>query len=111
MMRVSIRSDEKPPEALVREAARGARAGGQVLLLAGLHRLHRTLPVGLLVAADLAHDRAYLGCECSLLDEETVIIPLTRAHRRSDSHDHEDFLVGANYKVFTIMKRGARIGI
>lgn len=62
-------------------------------------------------AADLAHDRAYLGCECSLLDEETVIIPLTRAHRRSDSHDHEDFLVCANYKVFTIMKRGARIGI
>jgi hypothetical protein len=73
LMKVSIRSEEKPPEALV-QAARSYFCPG----CTGFIELYQS---GSSWAADLAHDRACRGCECSARDEETVVIPLTGEHR------------------------------
>lgn len=72
-MKVSVLSDERPPEALV-QAAKSYFCLG----CTGFIELYLS---GSSWTADLAHDRACRGCECSLRDEETIVIPLTGAHR------------------------------
>jgi hypothetical protein len=73
VMHVSILSGNKPPEALV-QAARSYFCPG----CTGFIELHQS---GSLWTANLAHDRACRGCECSVRDKETVVIPLADAHR------------------------------
>ncbi len=72
-MQVRVLSDSRPPEALV-QAARSYLCPG----CTGFIELYQS---GSLWTANLAHDRACRGCECSMRDEETVVIPLARAHR------------------------------
>lgn len=72
-MHVRVLSDSRPPEALV-QAARSYLCPG----CTGFIELYQS---GSLWTANLAHDRACRGCECSMRDVETVVIPLARAHR------------------------------
>jgi hypothetical protein len=74
LMRVSILSDAKPPDALL-QAARAYRCLG----CAGFIELYRS---GSAWTAELAHDGACRACECSFREEETVIISLEEAHLR-----------------------------
>jgi hypothetical protein len=74
LMRVSVLSDAKPPEALL-QAAGAYRCPG----CAGFIELSRS---GSSWTAELAHDRACPACERSFRDEETVVIPLSRAQLR-----------------------------
>ncbi len=73
-MRVSILSDAKPPDALL-QAAQGYFCLG----CAGFIELSRA---GSSWTAELVHDPACWGRECSFRDEKTVIIPLAEAHLR-----------------------------
>jgi hypothetical protein len=70
LMRVSILSDAKPPDALL-QAAQAYFCPG----CAGFIELYRA---GSSWMAELAHDRGCRACECSYRDEETIIIPLSR---------------------------------
>lgn len=72
-MQVRVLSDNEPPEALV-QAARSYFCPG----CTGFIELCQS---GSLWTANLAHDRDCSGCECSVRDEKTVVIPLARAHR------------------------------
>ena len=72
-MQVRVLSDSRPPEALV-QAARSYLCPG----CTGFIELYQS---GSLWTANLAHDHACRGCECSMHDEETVVIPLAGAHR------------------------------
>jgi hypothetical protein len=72
-MRVSVLSDHTPPTALM-EAA-------QSFTCAGCGGYLELFEFGGSWVAEIAHDRACLGCECSIRDEATVVIPLEDAHR------------------------------
>jgi hypothetical protein len=74
-MRVSVLSEHTPPTALMEAAQNFTCPGcGGFLELFEVHGHW---------VAEIAHAGACLGCECSVRDENTVVIPLEEAHHRS----------------------------